>query len=101
MGTKAVATAPFGGAEMFGPDGISTLIFGTHGYYNEDDDGYMALTLGLDSSHMYGDIDDITLWDRSLTASEVAWLSLNHASLTGLEDGLALYYPLKMLAYAF
>ena len=44
MGTKAVATAPFGGAEMFGPDGISTLIFGTHGYYNEDDDGYMALT---------------------------------------------------------
>lgn len=84
----------FPDASVFGPNGIPFLTFGpsTFASYANDE---IVLTLNSDINALFGTLESVQIWDRALNASEVATqafeLQKNH-SLTGEEDGLALYW---------
>ena len=80
----------YDGNPLFGPTGISTLVFGSYGDYNSD----YELSLRFEADQFYGRMKNFGLWDRPLNATEVAQLYESRDNDLAVTEGLKIFYKM-------
>ena len=75
------------GTAIFGPGGIATLYLGPYGYYADG-----VITAAAEDLAFYGLFDSFQLWDRAMNATEISKLAASPHSLSGNEQGLAVFW---------
>ena len=93
IGGKILDRPPFPAQSIFGPNAVRSLFFGGYYFPQYDAEGAVAsLDPMADIYGLYGQLDDLQLWDRALNSSEIAQTAAFPNSLTGDEEGLCVFW---------